>query len=204
MSREAASGPGPREAARVLASSCASAATTACLRRRRESQRQWPHPCPLPMYGERRCLLPDVVAPSLDLFGKVLRARGGFPRRVDVRAAEMPVHRRLAEEWAAQVELLDDAQRAQVEELGDGGGDRRLGNTSRAEGIDPNRDRLDDTDRVRDLDLTFAREACCHDVLGDVPGAVCAGPIDLRRVLAREASAAVARIPAVGVDHDLA
>src|SRR5256886_6888071 len=109
--------------------------------------------------------------------------------------AEMPVHRRLAEEWAAQVELLDDAQRAQVEELGDGGGDRRLGNTSRAEGIDPNRNRLDDTHRVRDLDLTFAPEACCHDVLGDVPGAVRAGPIDLRRALAREASAAVAGIP---------
>ena len=59
-------------------------------------------------------------------------------------------------------------------------------------------------DRVGDLQLAPVGEARGHDVLRDVPRHVGSGPVDLRRVLARERAAAVRRHPAVGVDDDLA
>src|SRR5206468_963856 len=98
----------------------------------------------------------------------------------------------------------DDAERAQVEEPGHRGCDRGVRDLACAVGVDANGDRLDDPDGVRHLDLAPARETRGDDVLGYVARAVRTGAVDLRRVLAREAPAAVAGVAAVGVDHDLA
>ena len=59
-------------------------------------------------------------------------------------------------------------------------------------------------DRVGDLDLAAVGEARGDHVLGHVAGRVGGGAVDLRRVLAGECAAAVARGAAVGVDDDLA
>src|SRR5205823_9930703 len=71
------------------------------------------------------------------------------------------------------------------------------------EALDLDRDRPRDADRVRDLELAAVGEARRNDVLRDVARGVGGGAVDLRRVLAREGTAAVARRAAVRVDDDL-
>ena len=83
-------------------------------------------------------------------------------------------------------------------------GQARLGDRSGAVGLDVDGQRPGDADRVGELDLAAPREAGGDDVLGDVARHVRAGTIDLGRILAAEAAAAVARHAAVGVDDDLA
>ena len=73
-----------------------------------------------------------------------------------------------------------------------------------AEGVDANRDRLGDADRVGHLHLAAPREPRRHQVLGDPAHRVGGAAIDLRGILAREGAAAVAPHAAVGVDDDLA
>src|SRR6267143_103966 len=144
------------------------------------------------------------MSSSTDLFSQLLRPRGRLPWGIDVRAAEVAVNRGLAKQRSPEVELLDDSKRAQVEELVDGGGEGRLRNLACAERVDPDRDRLHDADRVGDLKLAAPRQAGGDDGLRDVPRAISARPVDLRRILARETAAAMPRVAAVGVDHDLA
>src|SRR5450759_4197745 len=137
------------------------------------------------------------------LFRELLGARGRLPGGVDVRAPEMAVHGRLAEKRAPQVELLDDPERAQVEELAHRGGDRRVRQFAGAEGVDADCDGLDDSDRVRDLHLAARCQPSGYNVLRDVTRAVPPGSVHLCRVLAGEAAAAVAGVAAISVDHDL-
>ena len=73
-----------------------------------------------------------------------------------------------------------------------------------AEGVDPDRDRLDDADRVGELHLDALGDPGRHQVLGHVPGHVAGRAVDLRRILPREGAAAVPAVAAVGVDDDLA
>src|SRR5258708_15397134 len=115
----------------------------------------------------------------------------------------MAVDGGLAEQRTAQVELLDDAERAQIEELAHGARDRRVRNLAGAERIDADRDRLHDSDRVRDLHLAARRQPGGDDILGDVACAVGARAVHLRRVFAREAAAPVAGANALGGDPDL-
>src|SRR5216683_3645938 len=184
MSRAAAAGRARPEAARAWASIAAIAATGVSPRPRQGSQRR--------------------SSGSTDLFRQLLGALGRLPRRVDVRPAEMAVNRRLAEQRPPEVELLDDAERAQVEQLVDGRHEYWLRNLAGPERVDPDRNRFHNPDRVRDLDFAAPREAGRNDVLGDVTSAVGARPIDLCGVFARKTAAAVAGVTAVGVDHDLA
>src|SRR5712692_4412080 len=181
MSRAAAAGRARPEAERAWASIAAIAATSVSPRLRQGSQRK--------------------SSGSTDLFCQLLGALGRLPRRVDVRAAEMAVNRRLAEQRPPEVELLDDAERAQVEQLADGHYEDWLGNLAGPERVDPDRNRFHDPDRVRDLDLAAPRETRGNDVFGDVTSAVGARPIDLCGVFAREAATAVARVSAIRVDH---
>src|SRR5438309_8113831 len=127
-----------------------------------------------------------------------------LPRRVDVGAAEVAVARRRAEEGTAKVQLLDDPERAQVEEPWDGPLQLAIGDLAGAPGIDPDRDRLHHADGIRDLHLAARSQAGRHDVLGQVAGAVGSGAVDLGRVLAREGATSVASPGAVAVDHLLA
>ena len=65
------------------------------------------------------------------------------------------------------------------------------------------RDRLDDTDRVGELDLTATGGTRGHNVLGGPTSRVGRRPVDLRGVLPREGSAPVTPRTAVRVDDDL-
>src|SRR5207245_7749653 len=138
------------------------------------------------------------------LFGQLGRPRGRLPGGVDVGPAEVTRGCRLPEQRAPEVQLLDDAERAQVEELGDRGGDRRLGHVSGAERVDPNRHRLDHAYGVGNLELAFACQARGDDVLGDVTRPVSASAVHLRRVLAGKAATPMAGVTAVRVDYHLA
>ncbi len=82
--------------------------------------------------------------------------------------------------------------------------DRGLGDGRRAEGVNGDRHRLGDTDRVRQLHLAPAREPCGDDVLRNPARGVARRPIDLRRILATECAAAVAAHATVRIDNDLA
>src|SRR5260221_14430031 len=177
MSRAAAADRARPEAARAWASIAAIAATGVSPRLRQGSQRR--------------------SSGSTDLFRQLLGALRRFPRRVDVRPAEMAVNRRLAEQRPPQIELLDDAERAQVEQLVDGRHEDWLRNLAGPERVDPDRNRFHDPARVRDLDPAAPHKAGGDDVLGDVTSAVGARPIDLCGVFAREATPTVACVTAV-------
>src|SRR3954471_20304762 len=129
-------------------------------------------------------------------------AIGGLPG--ELLAAEVAVGRRLAVDRPREIQVADDRRRPEVEDLPHGlldelGVDRR-----RAERLDHQRDRVGGADRVRDLELAPLREAGGDHVLRDVPRHVCGGPVDLRRIFARERSAAVRGHAPVRVDDDLA
>src|SRR2546422_4482908 len=141
---------------------------------------------------------------STDLFRQPVGRRRRSPRGCDGRAAEVSINRGLAKQRRPEVELLDDSERAQVEELVDRRRERRFRSLSRAERVDPDRDRLDDADRVGDLNLAAPSQARGNDGLRHVPSAVGTGAVDLRRILARETAAAMTRVAAIRVDHDLA
>src|SRR5688572_22293975 len=119
-------------------------------------------------------------------------------------AAEVPVGGGLLVDRPAEVQVLDDALRAEGEDLADRGHDLVLGDLARAVGVGHDGDRVRHADRVGHLDLDAVGEAGGHDVLRDVAGHVRRRAVDLRRVLARERAAAVAAHAAVGVDDDLA
>src|SRR5260370_16870312 len=118
-------------------------------------------------------------SPLRELFGQLFGPGGRLPGRVDVGAAKMAVDGGLAEQRTAQVELLDDAERAQIEELAYGARDRRVRNLAGAERIDADRDRLHDSDRVRDLHLAARRQPGGADILGPLPSAAAPPPLPL-------------------------
>ncbi len=82
--------------------------------------------------------------------------------------------------------------------------DPLVGDAAGAERLDRDRERVGDADRVRHLDLEAVGQAGGDDVLGHPAGRVGGRAIDLGRVLAGEAAAAVAGHAAVRVDDDLA
>ena len=116
----------------------------------------------------------------------------------------MAVGCRLAVDRAQQVQVLDHAERSQVEDLADRVGDALLGKSSGAEGIDVQADRACSSNRVSQLNLAALGDTRSHDVLGHPAGSVRRGAINLRRILSGERATAVAGHAAVGVDDDLA
>src|SRR5258708_14531290 len=122
-------------------------------------------------------------SPLRELFGQLFGPRGRLPGRVDVGAAKMAVDGGLAEQRTTQVELLDDAERAQIEELAHGARDRRVRNLAGAERIDADRDRLHASGRVRDLHLAARRHPGAADILAALARARGARPAPLRRGL---------------------
>src|SRR5262249_33192709 len=79
-----------------------------------------------------------------------------------------------------------------------------VGDLRRAEGLDRNRDRPGDADRVGQLDLAALGQAGGDDILGDVAGGVGGRAVDLGRIFAREGTAAVAGQSPAGIDDDFA
>src|SRR5690348_16974103 len=96
-----------------------------------------------------------------------------------------------------QVELVDDAFRAQIEMLLDELHDLFVSDAARAEGIDHQRDRARNANGISDLDLALPREACGDDVLRHMPPGISCGAVNLARVLARECAAAMVRSAAI-------
>src|SRR5205085_8054041 len=72
-----------------------------------------------------------------------------------------------------------------------------------AEGLDAERGRFGDADRVGEEELAALRQPGRNDVLRDPARRVRARAVDLGRVLAAERAAAVASDAAVAVDDDL-
>src|SRR5436190_8249385 len=116
-------------------------------------------------------------------------------------SAEVAVVRGLAIHRTQQVQTIDDRARPEIERAHEGFG-RAL--VAGAERVDANRHGLGSPDRIADPHLGATRDTVLHDLPGDEPAEVRAGPVDLRRILAAEGAAAVAAHPAVTVDDDLA
>merc|ERR1719333_201132 len=106
----------------------------------------------------------------------------------------------------AELERLGDRARAAVEvdlhHLGDGL--RGQAALLRAVRLDEERERLGDTNGVRELHKSTLRKAALHNRLSHLAADVRRRPVDLGRVLAGERTAAVRTPPTVGVDDDLA
>ena len=116
----------------------------------------------------------------------------------------MAERRGLLVDRPAQVQALDDSFGRQPEVLAHERDDLLFGKLSRSVRLDVDRDRIGDADGVRELNQRALGETGGDEVLGDVPGHVGRGAVDLRGVLARERAAAVGGAAAVGVDDDLA
>ena len=132
-------------------------------------------------------------------------AVGALPGEVVVVAAEVAVGGGLLVDRPVQVQLACGTMpgrrsKCSCDQLRDLGVGILLG----AEGLDHQRDRVGDADRVGDLDLAAVGEPGGDHVLGHVARHVGGRAVDLRGVLAGEGAAAVAGHAAVGVDDDLA
>ena len=103
----------------------------------------------------------------------------------------------------AEIEPVNKRGGTQINKSADLIGDNILVNLCRSEGIDPDRDRLGNTDGIRDLNLAPVGKPGGNDVLCYVPRGICGSPVNLRRVLPGEGSAAVTGIPAVGINDYL-
>ncbi len=141
---------------------------------------------------------------ALALRSQRLGAIGLFPAELGLRAAEVAVRRRLAVDRAGEIEHLAQAMRGEVEVRTHDLRQTLTRQAARAEGLDHDRGRLSHTDRIRHLHFALLGKARGDDVLRDVARGVRRRTVDLRRILARERTAAVTGIAAVGVDDDLA
>ena len=115
----------------------------------------------------------------------------------------MTVCRRLTVDRSAKIKVLDDSRRSEIEALAYSLRDRRFVYLTRSEGVDHYRHGLRNADSVRELNLALICKSCRNDVLCNVSCRVGCRTVDLRRILARESSAAVTGVSAVGVNDDL-
>ena len=145
--------------------------------------------------GQRRLQIVDQVGlfPGEEVaFGLAAEMAVGGGRRID----------RLVE-----AEVGADAARGQAAELvdaADRGFEPVVADRARAVGVDIERQRLADADRIGELDGAALGEARGDDVLGEVARGIGGRAVDLGRVLAAERAAAVRGRAAIGVDDDLA
>ena len=120
------------------------------------------------------------------------------------RAAEMTVGGGAPVDRPVELEGAADVGRRQAEQLRQDLLELLFFHLAGAVGVDQNRHRIGDTDRVGDLDRAALGNAGGHHVLGEIARSVGCRAVDLGRVLAGEGAAAVRRVTAVGVDDDLA
>src|SRR5512139_2195742 len=148
----------------------------------------------------------DRSRAGLHARGGLERSRlvGDLPGEVGLLAAEVAVARGAGVDRPHQVEHLDDALGTQVEVALDQLDDLGFGDLAGAEGVDHQRGRASDADRVADLHHAPVGEPGGDDVLRHIAAGVGSGAVDLGRILAGERAAAVRGRAAVGVDDDLA
>src|SRR6185312_996887 len=119
-------------------------------------------------------------------------------------AAEMTVSRGAAVDRPVQLQRATDVGRRQPEQFRQHLLELLLVDMRGAVGIDQQRHRIGDADRVGDLDGAALGKAGGDHVLGEIARGVRSGAVDLGRVLAGESAAAMRGIAAIGVDDDLA
>ena len=129
---------------------------------------------------------------------------GALPGEIQVIPAEVTVGGRLAVDRVAQVEVMDDRARAQVEDLADGFGDLLIIHRAGAEGFHVDAERVRHADGVGQLDLAARGQPGGDHVLGHPARGIGRGAVHLRGILAAESAAAVASHAAVGIHDDLA
>src|SRR5262249_37173832 len=138
--------------------------------------------------GETRCSSSGTSVDRLD--GGARRAQacglaqerglvGALPGEVVVLAAEVAVGGGLLVDRAVELQRLAEGAGAQVEVLVDELLDLPAADLLGAEGLDHDRDRVRDADRVGDLDLGALGQAGRDDVLGDVASGVGGRAVDL-------------------------
>src|SRR5690606_4930937 len=127
-----------------------------------------------------------------------------LPRELGQFTAKVTVGGRLRVNRAKQIEVTNDRGRAEVKDLLDRGGNRRVVDLAGTEGLDVQADGLCLTDRVGNLHLEPVSEAGGDSVLGDPAHGVGGRTVDLRRILTAECTATVTRSATVRVDDDLA
>jgi hypothetical protein len=119
-------------------------------------------------------------------------------------AAEMAVGRGPHIDRLVEAEMGANAARREIEELLQDVRELVLVDLAGAGGVDIDRERLRDADRVGELDRAALGEPSGDDVLGEIARGIGGGAVDLGRVLAGEGAAAMRRGAAIGVDDDLA
>ena len=93
---------------------------------------------------------------------------GVLPRQVDIGTAEVTISSSLFVQRTQQVQLLDDAVRAQGEVFVYQLGDSFVGNFAGAEGFNENGYRLSNADSISQLNFAFVCQACSNDVFRNV------------------------------------
>ena len=144
----------------------------------------------------------EVKPLLLGRLGQFVLALRAFPR--EPIAAKVPAGGSRTINRTAQVEVLDNAARAQREEFANDGAEFLVADLAGPLRIDVNADGIGDADGVGDLDFAAVGQAGGDDVLGHVPRHVSRAAVNLGRVLAAKRSAAVTAPTAVRIDDDLA
>src|SRR5262245_50175162 len=136
-------------------------------------------------------------AASAEGAAELIRAIGRLPG--ELLATEVAVRGGVLVDRALQVQVADDRRRSEAEGLPHDLDELVRVHALCPERVDRERDRVRRADRVRDLDLEPLGGARGDEVLRHVPRHVRGRAVDLGRILAREAAAAVRRHPAVAV-----
>ena len=110
-----------------------------------------------------------------------------FPRKIDVRPAEMSVRRRLLVNGTAQIQHVDDARRTELKVFAHQFHDLFIVNPARAESIHKNGNRLCYADRIGQLDFAFIGDPCRDDVLGHIARRIGSRTVHFRRSLPENA-----------------
>src|SRR5262245_61633204 len=145
----------------------------------------------------------DMVPLQSCLCSESSRLVGSFPGELRFGAAEVSEGGGLLVDRPPQIELLHDPAWGELEVAADELGDLRFRQAAGAFGVHHDRDWIRDADRIRELHERAIRQAGGDDVLGNVARHVAGRSVDLRRILAREGTAAVRGRTTIGVDDDL-
>src|SRR2546428_3648622 len=119
-------------------------------------------------------------------------------------AAKMAVGGSCFVDRTLEVERFDNRGRAEVEKFAQGCGKLMVRHDAGVEGVDQERNRFGDPDRVGHLDFTLRRESGGNDILRDMARHIASRTVDLARVFTRKRAAAVTAVAAVAVDDNLA
>src|SRR5215472_16864163 len=127
-----------------------------------------------------------------------------FPGERGFVSSKVPESRRLLINGPAEIQVLNDSFGSQREVGTNEFGHLLFRNYAGAKGVDHDRDRIRDADRISELNFGALGEAGGNQVLGDVTGHVAGRAIHFRRVLARDSATAVTAHSTVGIDDNLA